>query len=48
MGRQKLKHKDIVKRNLGVMNISLDNWEYEKKLGKKISKITSSDTIGSY
>ena len=30
-GRLKLRHKDIIKRNMGVRNIALDNWQYLSK-----------------
>ena len=49
--RPKFRHKEIIKRNLGVMNIYLDNWQYlskgRKSGGKKISRISSLDMMDS-
>ena len=49
--QKKFRHKDIIKRNLGVINNPLENWQYQSKHRKncreKISWMSSSETMDS-
>ena len=47
-GRPKNRYKDIIKRNLEVINIPLENWQYmSKNWSQKISRASSSDMMNS-
>ena len=44
-GRIKLRYKDIIKRNVGVINIPLDYWQYLSKNQKTEGKIKQLEVI---
>ena len=45
IGRPKFRYKDIIKRNPRVMNIPLDNWQYQSKNWKNKRKKSADDWL---